>query len=108
MDRFRDEANNKRVRKQRNKILPSGVSPHIAYLFPERYGGEECLQEVDLALVQEMLETDLMQRAKAQASDWGVPEEFARRAEAALRTLEIEEVTLQNIWIVFTALLAFF
>jgi hypothetical protein len=108
LDRFRDESNNKRVRKQRNKILPSGVSPYISYLFPERYGGEDCLQDVDLVLVQEMLQSEVMQQAKAQASDWGVPAEFAQRAEAGLMTLEIGEVTLQNVWVVFSALLAFF
>jgi hypothetical protein len=88
--------------------LPSGVSPHIAYTLPERYGGEDCLQPVDLKLIREMMDSDEMREARALATDWGVTPEFARRAEAALKTLRIEEVTLQNVWITFSALLGFF
>jgi hypothetical protein len=63
------------------------------------------LQAVDLEVISGMLESRVMQEAKAQASDWGVTEEFARHAEAGLESLEIDEVTFQNVWLVFTALL---
>jgi hypothetical protein len=96
------------VRKQKNKSLPSGVSPHIAYTLPERYDGEDCLQPVNLGVIQEMLNSEEMLEARAAVSDWGVPEEFARRAEAAREFLNIREVNLQNVWMVFSALLGFF
>jgi hypothetical protein len=55
-----------------------------------------------------MMESDEMHEARAMVTDWGVPEEFARQAEAALTFLNIHEVTLHNVWMVFSALLGFF
>jgi hypothetical protein len=52
-----------------------------------------------------MLGSEEMQRAKAEASDWGVPPAFADRARAAMETLRVAKVTLQNVWIVFSAIL---
>lgn len=107
LDRFCDEANNKRVRKQKNKVLPSGVSPNISYTFPERFEGEDCLQPIDRNLVQAMLDSERMRPEKRLATDWGVPDSFALRAQDAMRRLHIEEVTLPTIWITFSALLPF-
>ena len=107
LDRFCDEANNKRVRKQKSKALPSVVSPNIAHTFAERFGGVDCLQRVDVDLIREMLESDELQEERRLVSDWGVPDQFARKAEQAMTTLRIKQVTLQNIWITFSALLHF-
>ena len=99
LDKFRHYANNHRVRKQKDKILPSGVSPNMAYLFPEKFGATNCLEPVDLTVVQEIL--DGLQEEKERLTDWGVPEEFAARAKTVYDTLPVEEVTLLNIWLVF-------
>ena len=110
LDRFRDDANSTRLRKQKNNALPSGVSPDLAYTFPERFGGADCLKVVDVSLIREMLDSDELQEERRLASDWGVPDQFARKAERAMQTLRIQqpEVTLQNIWITFSAVLSFF
>jgi hypothetical protein len=91
------------VRKQKDKRLPSGVSPNTAYTFPEEYGGRNCLQPVDVVVIQEML--DEMQEEKDRLSDWGVPEDFAQRAQRALDVYSVGEVNLTNIWFVFQAVL---
>ena len=103
LDKFCESANNRRMRKQKDKLLPSGVPPNIAYTFPERFGGEECLQPIDRNIVQEML--DGMQANHDALTDWGVPEDFATRAEAALNRLRVREVTMTNVWLVFAGIL---
>src|ERR1700749_4573448 len=95
LDRFRKSANSRKVQKQKDKVLPSGVSPNIAYTLPEKYNGEECLQPVDVDLIDAILAD--MQPQKDALSDWGVPEEFDRRAQDAFDRLPIREVTLQTI-----------
>ena len=105
LDNFCYQANNCRVRKQKDKILPSGVSPDYAYDFPECFGGTDCLEPVDVGIVQEML--DSMQKEKDSMSDWGVPEEFADRAQQVYDTLGISEVTMSNVWLVFSTMINF-
>jgi len=105
LDKFCDEANNKRTRRQKKKLLPSGVSPNIAYTFPERYGGVPCLQPVDIEIVKEMLRD--MQAEMDYLTDWGVPKEFSDRAAHALKILRVKEITLQNVWLVFAALIPY-
>jgi len=108
LDRFRMEANNKRVRKQKNKALPSGVAPNLAYTLPEHFGASDCLQPVDTRVIREILREPELQEGKDLLNDWGVPDWFANEAEAALQTLHVKEITLHNVWIIFHALLAFF
>lgn len=40
-----------RIVKKKN---PSGVSPNVAIAIPEEYGGEKCLQHVDIDVVKKM------------------------------------------------------
>jgi hypothetical protein len=103
LDKFRFQANNRRVRKQKQKSLPSGVSPNIAYTFPEKFGGTDQLQPVDIEVIQEIL--DQMQAEKDALADWGIPEDFAQRAQAAFVETRIVEVSVSNIWIVFQCIL---
>jgi hypothetical protein len=100
-----ESANNRRVRKQPDKVLPSGVSPNTAYLFPEKFGGVQCLQSVDVSLVDEILLE--MHKGQEAAEDWGVPQDFAARAQSAFERLHSPEVTLTNVWIIFSAILPF-
>lgn len=103
LDRFRNSTNLRRVRKQKAKALPSGVSPHIAYTLPEKYNGVDCLQPVDTDLVDAILAD--MQPEKEALTDWGIPEEFDRRAQEIFDTLPVREVTMQTVWITFSAML---
>jgi hypothetical protein len=93
------------MRKQPNKHLPSGVSANFAYTHPDRFGAQDCLQQVDLAVVEEILME--MEPEKKHLSDWGVPAEFAERAEAAFTRLGMVEVTLETVWVTFNAMLRF-
>ena len=103
LDKFCESANSRKVRKQFEKALPSGVSPNAAYGFPERYGGTNCLQTVDMRIVDKIL-ADLW-AAKDKATDWGVPKEFAARAAAVYKRIRVRELNMQTVWLVFQAML---
>jgi len=105
LDKARELLNMHRMRKNPRKTLPSGCTPNEAYSLHARYGGEWCLQPVDVAVVRELMEfvcdgRDLM-------NDWGIPVEFEERATAALTSfgLRDDQLTEQNIWYVFRAML---
>jgi len=104
LDRFCGFANNRRIRKQKDKILPSGITPNNAYLFPEEFSGTEFLQPVEIQVIEEILE-DLKPQKDA-LSDWGVPPEFAIHAENIMGRIDIK-VDLANVWIVFRAILSY-
>jgi hypothetical protein len=105
LDKFCAAANNRRVRKQNDKVLPSGVSPNVAFLFPEKFGGRDCLQHVDMDLVDKIL--DDMREEKEASSDWGVPMDFAVKAQAAYEQLKSPEVTMDTVWVIFAAILPY-
>ena len=103
LDEFCELANNRRIRKQKDKILPSGVSPNYAYTFPEKFGGEECLQPVNRDIVQEIL--DNMKAEHEHLTSWGVPDNFKAKVKLIKSQLGIEHVTLCDVWIYFNVIL---
>lgn len=103
LDKFMNFANHRRGRKQKEKVLPSGVTSDYAYTFPEHFGARNCLIPVDRHIIKEMMD-DLEEEKKAM-SDWGVDPEVAELAGIALARLGVEEVTMENVWIIFTSLL---
>lgn len=103
LDDVRDRMNNNFSRRNPDKLLPSGCSPNDAYALYEDYGGEWCLQEVDRALVDEIMEE--MAMGEDLLNDYGVPPVFAAQAKEVLETLNIGRVTLQNVWFVFADML---
>src|ERR1700742_2604601 len=70
LDQFLANANHRRMRKQKEKSLPSGVSPHYAYTFPEEFGGRDCLQPVDKRVIEEILRD--MKPEHELLTSWGV------------------------------------
>jgi len=56
LDTLKDRFNNHVVCKDKEKKLPSGVSPNVAYTLYDQYGGEQCLQPVDRAFVKALME----------------------------------------------------
>jgi hypothetical protein len=91
------------MRKQPEKILPSGTTPNYAYTFPEEFGGSQCLNPVDLTVIDAILRD--MKGEFDTLTDWNVPPEFALRAERTAEFLHIREITLPNVWITFAAMI---
>jgi hypothetical protein len=100
LDTLKDNFNNHRVRKDKNKKLPSGTSPNISMALYPSHGGENCLQAVDVnvvrALAEEIGGEDLIRFVSA---------EYAAHAEGVLAQLGVVMVTLENVWNVFTTML---
>jgi hypothetical protein len=88
------------VRLDRNKLIPLGVAPSVAYSLCKKYGGEDCLQPVDTAVV-----TRLMEELGSEDLIHFVSAEYARKAQEVFNTLGINDLTLQNVWHVFRAML---
>ena len=99
---MKNRLNAHKVRFDKAKKLPSGVSPNISYALPERYGGHDCLQPVDRDVVRKLMEDiggeDLIRF---------VDEHYALRAQRVFDSLHIESVTLANVWEVFQKMIPY-
>ena len=90
--------NGTRMRKDKNKPGPSGDSRNNLYLMPEKWGGRDLLQPVDL---------DIIRALKEEVGGDGllhfVEPEYAARAEQALHSLGMtfSAVEFDNVWFVF-------
>jgi hypothetical protein len=100
LDDLKERFNNHVVRLDRNKHIPSGVAPNVAYSLHEQYGGEDCLQPVDRAVIRQLM-TDLGGEDLIRF----VSAEYAARAQAVFELLGIQDLTLQNVWHVFQSML---
>lgn len=100
LDTLKHRFNDHRVRFDRNKKLPSGVSPNIAYTLHKKYGGENYLQPVNTAIVRE-----LMVELGGEELIQFVSPEYAVCAQGVYDRLNIGELTLENIWFVYSEML---
>lgn len=95
-----EHTNNHKVRNNSIKMNPSGVSPNVCYALPQKYGGENCLQTVDVQMIQ-----DLMKDIGGEELVQFVPPDYAVRAQAVYDHLSIEKLSFDNVWHVFSAML---
>ena len=99
LDKLCDHFNNHRVCKDCNKKNPSGVAPNVAIALPHKYNGVNCLQSVDVSLVQKLKEElggeDIIRFTTV---------EYAAHAQVVFDSLNTE-LTLQNVWVVFHAMM---
>ncbi|KAG6875105.1 hypothetical protein C0992_005191, partial [Termitomyces sp. T32_za158] len=93
---FMKERNSFKSRKDHNKPGPSGMSRNVAFKFPERWGGKNCLLPVDIDIIREIKK----EMGGDQLLAFSVPE-FAERAEAAYTKLQIQDLMFENVWPVF-------
>jgi hypothetical protein len=103
LDDLRDRLNSRRMRKDKKKLTPSGCSPNEAHDLYETYGGVWCLQPVDPIVVQRLM--DDIESERDPVVDWGVPEEFATRAQVIYNSLNVSKLTMDNVWYIFKHML---
>ena len=88
--------NGVRIRHDKNKPGPSGMSRNTAFALPERWGGRNCLLPVDINVIREI--------KAAMGGDslisFSTPE-YAARAQEIYDSLGIVELGFDNIWDVF-------
>jgi len=89
------------MRRDNRKAGPSGCSRNDAFTLYQENGLKNCLLPID--------NMDLIQELKVGMGGDEILEfvsaEFSKRAESAYVTLEIEKLTMDNVWVVFHALL---
>ena len=86
LNELKDCFNNHIVRHNCSKLIPSGVAPNVVFSLHEQYGGE----------MEELSGEELIQF---------VSPAYAFKAQAVFNTLHIQNLTLQNVWHVFQAML---
>ncbi|KAG6835988.1 hypothetical protein H0H93_012470 [Arthromyces matolae] len=100
LKQFMDERNSYKSRKDNKKVGPSGMSRATAFKFPERWGGTDRKIKVDLDVIREIKK----EMGGDTLLEFSTPE-FSARAEAAYASLHVSELTFENVWNVFRALL---
>lgn len=91
-----------RIRKQKDKILPSGGSPNDFDKRPDRYGGTPCLVKVDMDIVDELLARSTEGARLMRYVD----EEYEVIAEDLYERIGRPKITLQTAWAVFESMIA--
>ncbi|KAF4568635.1 hypothetical protein EYR36_010648 [Pleurotus pulmonarius] len=104
LDIFREYWNNHRISKQKKKLLPSGTSPRHAWTAPSsaRADARPCSIGVEYSAVRQLREGIGGDDGREQALAFVNPV-FKANADAALGTLGFPEITLANVWEIFSA-----
>ncbi|KAF5379743.1 hypothetical protein D9615_005816 [Tricholomella constricta] len=100
LDDFVDTQNNHRIRRQQEKNLPSGGTPNDFYRHPDRYGGQSCLIDIDINVLDQLLDEAVEGRRLMQYVD----EEFEEIANTAYIAVGRPKITLHSAWDVFRVL----
>ncbi|THU96679.1 hypothetical protein K435DRAFT_858310 [Dendrothele bispora CBS 962.96] len=97
---FMEFRNGVKMRKDKDKPGPSGISRDEAFTLYEDWGGQNFLMPVDVSVIREIKET-----MGGDGILEFVPAEFASRAQKAYDGLGISELTMKNVWDVFHSML---
>lgn len=100
---FMESRNSYRSHRDNTKPGPSGMSRNEAYSLPHTWGGRQCLLDVDLDVVREI--KDFISNGEDLFRFPLVTAEFERAAEDVYQTLHIQDLSLSNVWNVFSAML---
>ncbi|KAJ7859991.1 hypothetical protein B0H14DRAFT_2576910 [Mycena olivaceomarginata] len=101
LDEFVDYFNNKRTRKQQNRILPSGVAPNVVFNMPGDYG----LENLAIPVTQEAIDElrALIDTPREDALRW-VSEDFAVVANDIYTILGSPKLEVLSGWAIFNAM----
>ncbi|KAJ6580235.1 hypothetical protein B0H10DRAFT_1962623 [Mycena sp. CBHHK59/15] len=105
LDEFVNYWNNHKIRKQRNKLLPSGFSPNYICDFPERFGLTHFAAPAPQHLVDALREN--IPKSRAECYRW-VPDEFEAEAWQVYESLGAPEFLLTEGWTIFCQMLPHF
>ncbi|KAJ7266659.1 hypothetical protein C8J57DRAFT_1068487 [Mycena rebaudengoi] len=101
LDEFVDYFNNKKTRKQPNRILPSGVAPNVVFDMPEDYG----LENLSIPVTQEAIDElrSLIDTPREEAFRW-VSDEFDALASEVYDGLGSPRMETLTGWAIFNAM----
>ncbi|KAJ6573613.1 hypothetical protein B0H10DRAFT_1838283, partial [Mycena sp. CBHHK59/15] len=101
LDEFVDYFNNKKTRKQRNRILPSGVAPNVVFDMPANYGLENLAIPVTQAALDEL--RGLIDTPREDAFRW-VSDEFDEVAMAVYIRIGSPKLEALSGWAIFNGM----
>lgn len=91
-----DFCNGVKMRKDKEKAGPLGMSRNEAFSLPQNWGGRNCLLLVDVEVICQLKEAmggdEVLEFVSA---------EFSAHAQAAFDTLGIADLNATNVWYVF-------
>ena len=79
------------------------MSRNEAYSLPHTWGGRQCLLEVDLDVVREI--KDFISGGEDMFRFPLVTAEFEQEAEKVYQSLHIQDLSLNNVWNIFSTML---
>nr|VWP00215.1 Autophagy-related protein 9 [Ganoderma boninense] len=95
--------NSHRVRKQKDKLMPSGSTPNDFFATPEQWGGQDCGIPVDLTVVEALRKELKMPHEDVYKF---VSDDFRQMAEDAYASIGFPPLTLRSGWAVFAQMKA--
>ncbi|KAJ7438127.1 hypothetical protein B0H11DRAFT_2206308 [Mycena galericulata] len=101
LDEFVDYFNNKKTRKQRNRILPSGVAPNVVFDMPANYGLENLAIPVTQAALDEL--RGLIDTPREDAFRW-VSDGFDEVATAVYIRIGSPKLEALSGWAIFNGM----
>ncbi|KAJ7849498.1 hypothetical protein B0H14DRAFT_3668187 [Mycena olivaceomarginata] len=101
LDEFLDYFNNKKTRKQRNRILPSGVAPNVVFDMPADYGLHNLAIPVPQEAVQQL--RGLIETPREEVFRW-VSDEFDMLATNIYNGLGSPKLETLSGWAIFIAM----
>ena len=101
LDKFVEFRNGVRMRQDNKKAGPSGCSRNEVFSLHKKYGLTDCLLQIpDMSITHKLKE----EMGGDQLLEFVSPD-FAARCDAAYESLAISELTFENVWEVFQAML---
>ncbi|KDR70412.1 hypothetical protein GALMADRAFT_230064 [Galerina marginata CBS 339.88] len=100
---FMDSRNSYKSRLDHNKPGPSGISRNEAFSLPHKWGGRQCLLDVNMDVIREL--KDIISGGEDMFRFPLVTAQFEREADKIYESLHIEDLSLCNVWSIFSAML---
>ncbi|KAK6993135.1 hypothetical protein R3P38DRAFT_2524907, partial [Favolaschia claudopus] len=101
LDEFVDYFNNKKTRKQKGRILPSGVAPNVVFDMPQDYGLKNLAISVPQVAIDHL--RDLIDTPRSEALRW-VPDVFDAVAFEVYNQLGSPSLEVLTGWAIFNAM----
>ena len=100
---FMDSRNSYKSRLDHNKPGPSGISRNEAFSLPHLWGGRQCLLDVNMDVIQEL--KDIISEGEDMFRFPLVTPQFELAAENVYESLHIQDLSLGNVWSVFSSMM---
>ena len=100
---FMESRNSYKSRLDHNKPGPSSMSRNEAFSLPHLWGGKQCLLDVNMDIIQEL--KDIISEGKDMFHFPLVTPQFEHNADNIYESLHIQDLSLCNIWSIFSSML---